>query len=132
MREMHVDNRATNAIKICINRILKNKNCVNTTVAELISSFSHASILKHGSVFQSINSNFYMVSKVKSPFWVEITHMPPIRLVIAHWGVVYQPCWTRASGFGIKKVFDPFGKPYLKKRGRKYRYKKPLYTKYTL
>ena len=117
-----VDNRATNAIKICINRIQKNKKSVNLDISKCISSFSHSTILKYGGVFQNYNYNFFIVNKITSPFWVEITHIPPYLLTagagFTHF--VYIPQWARASGFHKKKVFDPFGKPYLKKRGIKY------------
>ena len=121
-----VDNRATNAIKICINRIQKNKKSVNLDIAKCISSFSHSTILKYGAVFQNYNYNFFIVNKIDSPFWVEITHVPPFLLQtqIGFSHFVYIPQWGRASVFHKKKVFDPFGKPYLKKRGIKYWFQK--------
>ena len=124
---MVVDLRATRAIKVCINKIFKNKNSLNLRVAELISEYSHASVLKRGAVFQYQNSAFYIVNRVKSPFWVSITSIPPVRIVMAPWGsLALVPSWKKASPFHMKKVFDPFGTPYLKKRRKKIYFKKPL------
>ena len=118
---MNVDSRATNAIKICVNRIFKNKKSVNLDIAKTICSFSHASRVKYGSVFQSYSYNFFIVNKIKSPFWVEITHIPPVSITLTDFGrYIMIPQWSRASCFHKKKVFDPFGHPYLKKRGIKY------------
>ena len=124
---MVVDKRATRAIKVCINKLFKNKNSLNLRIAETISEYSHSSILRRGSVFQYDNSAFYMVNKVKSPFWVSITSIPPVRLIMAPWGsLALVPSWRKASAFHVKKVFDPFGMPYLKKRDKKIYLKKPL------
>lgn len=125
---MKVDVRATNAIKIIINRTLKNKDSVNLDIAKCISSFSHSTILKYGSVFENIGSNFFIVNKINSPFWVEITHIPPVRLLLGQWGgYILGPHWRYASTFHRKKVFNPFSNhPYLKKRGKRYWFKYPL------
>ena len=118
---MNVDCRATNSIKICVNKIFGNKNSVNLDIAKTICSFSHSSIVRYGSVFQSYAYNFFIVNLVKSPFWVEITHLPPVSIALTDFGrFVMIPQWAKASSFHKKKVFDPFGRPYLKKRGRKY------------
>ena len=127
---MKVDVRATNTIKICINKILKNKDSVNLDIAKTISLFSHSTVIKYGSVFQTRSSNFFIVNNVKSPFWVEIVWIPPVIFHIGTWGrYIYTPHWAQASRFHNKKVFDPFGHPFLKKRGKKYYFKKPLYNK---
>lgn len=124
---MTVDSRATRAIKVSLNKRLSNKNSVNLMIAELISDFSHASILKKGSIFQYANSNFYIVNKVKSPFFVSITRIPSVHLIMTTWGIVYSPNWSLASSFYWKKVFDPFcSRPYLKQRNRRIYFKKPL------
>ena len=124
---MVIDTRATRAIKVCINKIFQNKNSVNLRIAKLISEYSHASVIKRGSVFQYASSSFYMVNKVKSPFWVSITSIPPVRIIMAPWGsLALVPSWKKASPFHMKKVFDPFKRPYLKKRGKRIYLKKPL------
>ena len=116
-----VDKRATNAIKICINRCLKIKSSVHLDIAHLISLYSHASVLQWGSVFEDQKCNFLIVQNINSPFWVRITHIPPIPYLLTSWGHICTPDWIRASDFHIKKVFDPFGSPYLKRRGHKYK-----------
>ena len=126
---MKVDVRATNTIKICINKVLKNKDSVNLDIAKCVSSFSHATKITEGSVFTNSGRNFYVVNKILSPFWVQIVLFPPITFHVGTWGVVATPHWSRGSRFHKKKVFDPFGFPYLKKRGRVYHFKKPLYSK---
>ena len=124
---MVVDTRATRAIKVCINKIFKNKNSLNLRIAQIISQYSHASILKRGCVFQYQNSAFYIVNTVKSPFWVSITSIPPVRIVMAPWGsLALVPSWKKASPFHMKRVFDAFGTPYLKRRDKKIYFKKPL------
>lgn len=124
---MKVDKRATNSIKICINKLFKNKDSLNLDIAKCISSFSHATVIKYGSVFKTRSANFYIVNKVSSPFWVEIVWLPPVSFHSAGWGhFIMIPQWAKASCFHKKRVFDPFGTPYLKKRGTKYFFKKGL------
>ncbi len=124
---MTLDSRATMAIKVSINKIFRNKNSVNLMIAKMIAEFSHATILKRGSIFQYANSGFYVVNSVKSPFFVSITRVPPMQLLMTTWGIVYSPNWGKASPFYWKKVFDPFcHRPYLKQRDRRIYFKKPL------
>ncbi len=125
---MTIDSRATRAIKVSMNKRFRNKNSVNLMIAKIISQFSHASILERGSIFQYANSGFYVVNHIKSPFFVSITRVPPLELMMTRWGaIVYSPNWSKASRFYWKKVFDPFcPRPYLKQRDRRIYFKKPL------
>ena len=133
--KMSTDKRATLQIRIAINRVLKNKNSINTTIAKLISQFSHRSVLRIASKFESVYpSEYYIISKVHSPFWATTVNMPS-RVVFnqnealrgTNFGTLsFAPDWNKASCFHKKKIFDPFGHPYIKKRHRKFHLTRPL------
>ncbi len=119
------DKRATLQIRIAINKILGNKNSINTRVAEIISNYSHGSFVKHASYFTCRSPvSYYVVNKMHSPFWATTVHLPA-RLAISqlpqHHGsnigeLYFTPDWSAAIGFSRKRIFQPFTKPYIKKR----------------
>ncbi len=123
------DKRATLQIRIAINKILGNKNSVNTAIAKLISHFSHKTVLRIASKFEcSFPSEYYVLSQVHSPFWATVVNMPS-RVVFlqdeplrgTNFGSLrFAPDWARASNFHKKRIFDPYGKPFIKKRHRKF------------
>ena len=106
------DERATLQIRIAINKILKNKNSINTAIANLISHFSHRTVLRIASKFECpYPSEYYIVSKVHSPFWATTVNMPS-RVVFSqsetmrgtNFGSLrFAPDWSRASDFHKKK-----------------------------
>jgi len=126
---MIIDKRATQAIKISLNKRFKNKNSENLQLAKIISQFSHKTILEAGSRFESRDCFFYVVGKCYSPFWVCVTYAPPRASLFFTpefpFQLWYQPDWTRASRFHKKKVFKPFSKrPFIKNRNRKFYFQK--------
>ncbi len=124
---MHVDHRAVLAIKVCMNKIIGNKNSIHLLISRMISEYSHATVLKQGSIFQTDGNLIYIVARVKSPFFVSITRVPMIRLMASLWEVLCVPDWGKASRFYIKKVFDPFSfHPYFKQRHRRVYLKRNL------
>ncbi len=126
------DKRAVLQIKIHLNKFTKNKNSVNKILSNLIAEYSHGTVLEYGSVFESFpGMNYYLINKLMSPFWVEVTHVPPrVDWIDVFRGIWYSPDFIRASGFHRKKVFRPFSKyPYIKKRKKKYMLKTPGYIK---
>lgn len=126
------DRRAVQQIKICMNKLTNNKNSVNKRIAELIASYSHASVLEYGSVFECWpNLHYYIVNKTESPFFVQVTHLPArVDWVDLFAGIWYSPNFARASRFHRKKVFRPFSRyPYIKKRKKRYMLKKSVYIK---
>jgi hypothetical protein len=129
---MIADTRAVLQIKIYLNKISKNKNSINKHVAEIIGEYSHGTVLEYGSVFECWpGMNYFLINKLFSPFWIEVTHVPPrVDWIDMFHGVWYSPDFNRASGFHRKKVFRPFSKyPYIKKRKKRYMLKTPIKIK---
>ena len=126
---MIVDKRATLQVRIAINRILKNKNSINTVLAKLITEFSHSTIVEKAFIFQAcVPPRFYCIQKVHSPFWCTAVPMPSrisfyqsLDLVGTNFGRLhFIPDWIRAGNFGKKRLFDPFHHPYIKCRNKKF------------
>ena len=116
-----IDKRATNAIKICINRLFKSKSAVHLQIAQLVSKFSHASIIQWGSIFEDRRCNFIIVQHMKSPFFARVTYVPPLHVLPMRIGRWYAPDWKRASNFHVKKVYEPFSSnPYVMRRGKQF------------
>ena len=123
------DKRATLQIRISMNKILKNKNSVNTRIAELISSYSHGSLVKTASHFTCDEPvSYYVIKELHSPFWATTVYLPS-RLAITQTAnnfgtnmghLYFTPDWGRATGWQKKRIFDPFQKPYIKKRTKRF------------
>ena len=131
---MSVDKRATQAIKISLNKHLENKNSENLQLAKLISEFSHKTILDVGARFESEDCFFYVVGKCYSPFWVNVTYVPPKSSIFYTaeypFSLWYHPDWQRASRFHKKRIFKPFSnRPFIKNRNRKFFFQKIDSTK---
>lgn len=123
------DQRATQQILICMNRVLKNKNSVNKLLSEVISLFSHGSIIQRASKFESrCPSEYFIVDRLHSPFWATTFNLPSRvvfyqddPLIGTNFGSLrFTPDWRKASKTKRKRIFDPFGHPYIKKRNRKF------------
>ena len=123
------DKRATQQILICMNRMYRNKNSVNKLLAELVSFFSHGSIIKRASKFMSgAPAEYFIVNKLHSPFWATTFNIPSRviffqddTLIGTNFGALrFVPDWLRASNPKRKRIFDPYGHPYIKKRNRKF------------
>ena len=121
---MTVDKRAVLAIKIQLNKITGNRNSGNLCIANLIAEFSHKSLLESGSRFESKNCHFYIVKKTYSPFWAQVTFIPPTTSLFYDtqhpFAIWYRPNWPLASSFHKKKIFSQFHHPYIKKRNTKF------------
>ena len=126
---MIYDKRASLQIRIAINKILGNKNSINTTIAHMICEFSHSTTIKKASMFQSgCPPNYLCVAKVHSPFWVTCLPMPGrigfyqteanVNTNFGH--LHWTPDWLRTGAYKKKRLFDPFGKPYIKCRDHRY------------
>jgi hypothetical protein len=122
---MIYDKRASLQIRIAINRILGNKNSFNTMIAHIISEFSHSTIIQKASMFQSgCPPQYLCVAQVHSPFWVTCLPMPGridfyqteatanTNFGHLHW----TPDWLRTGLYKKKRLFDPFGEPFIKCR----------------
>ena len=126
---MSVDKRAVLAIKTQLNKFFKNKNSENLCIAKLIADYSHKSPLESGSRFESKNCYFYIVKKTYSPFFAQVTFIPPTTSYFYDtqhpFAIWYRPNWTRASSFHKKKIFSPFQDPYIKKRNTRFYFQEP-------
>ena len=132
------DKRATQQVKIYINKLLKNKHSLHKDIAKIITSFSHSSVIHRGSMFEKKRPpEYFIVGNVYSPFWVFAVHLPSIiqwspvpyviNTIFGH--LAYVPDWNRSSGFRRKKIFSPFDRPYIKKRNTKYYFRAPFFLK---
>ena len=125
-----VDKRATLHLRISINKKLGSKNSVNTQVAQLITDYSHASILKVGDIFADKTPHWFMyVTKLLSPFFCEVVKVRSkiVYVSLDHnpniGRIVYQPVWSSVTVPFKKRIFEPFStNPYLKDRHMKYHF----------
>jgi hypothetical protein len=134
------DRRATQQVKIYVNKLFKNKNSGNKEIAKLITSYSHSTVLDIGSMFEKRgNPEYYVVSQVDSPFWVRAVHLPstvqwipdphPLGFHTAIGHLSFIPDWNKAVGFSKKKIFSPFDRPYIKKRNKRFYFRAPFFMK---
>ena len=130
------DKRATLQLRIVLNKWSGNKNSINTTLAELITQFSHSTAVAKGCMFQCTNPlRYYCVNKVHSPFWVTAVPIPSrVAFYQTHamqgtdFGRLhFVPDWLNAGYFQKKRLFDPFAVPFIKCRNKKYYLKKARY-----
>ena len=132
------DKRATQQVKIYVNKLFKNKNSGNKEIAKLITSYSHSTVIMMGSMFEkSRTPEYYVVSKVFSPFWVRAVYLPstvlwtpnphPLVFHTAIGHLSFTPDWNRASGFSKKRIFSPFDRPYIKKRNKRFYFRAPFF-----
>ena len=126
---MIFDKRAALQIRIALNKIVGNKNSINTQVANLICQYSHSTIVKKAFMFQHGTPPKYLcVAKVHSPFWVTILSMPSrvafyqtaMTLGTDFGHLHFVPDWYRTGAYRRKRLFDPFHKPFIKCRNTKY------------
>ena len=134
------DKRATQQVKIYVNKLFKNKNSQNKEIAKLITSYSHSTVLDIGSMFEKRgNPEYYVVSQVDSPFWVRAVHLPstvqwipdphPLGFHTAIGHLSFIPDWNKAVRFSKKQIFSPFDRPYIKKRNKRFYFRAPFFMK---
>ena len=133
---MVFDKRAALQIRIAFNKIVNNKNSINTLLANIICEFSHSSILEKAYLFQYGSPPKYLcVARVHSPFWVtclsissRVAFYQTVGTVGTNYGHLHWvPDWLHCSGYKKKRIFDPFSKPYIKCRNHRYVLKNHLY-----
>ena len=126
---MIVDKRVTLQIRISINKLLANKNNINTEIAKIISEFSHSTVIKKACMFEyGSPPKFLCVAKVHSPFWVTVLSMNSRVAFYQTAGTIgtnfghlhWIPDWNTCGRYLKKRLFDPFGKPFLKCRKQQY------------
>ena len=130
------DKRATLQVRIAMNKILGNKNSINTEISKLITVFSHSTIIEKAFMFQScFPPKYFCVAKVHSPFWVTCLQMPSRVAVYQSFNTYgtdfgrlhWVPDWRQCGLYEKKRLFDPFSMPYIKCRNRKFFLKKHKY-----
>jgi len=137
---MIVDKRATLQVRIFMNKLFGNKNSVNKSLAKLITSYSHSTVVQYGTVFQRTKGTpeYYVIQKCHSPFWVTTAWMPSSIEYAVHpyWeryrsfgNLCFVPDWHRATQFEKKKIFDPYGLPYIKKRNARFYFQVPFFLR---
>ena len=126
---MIYDKRASLQIRIAMNKIVGNKNSINTQIANMICEFSHSTLVKKARMFQFGSPPRYLcVAKVHSPFWVTCLSMPSrvafyqtAQTVNTNFGHLHWvPDWLRCGIYRKKRLFDPFGTPFIKCRSQQY------------
>ena len=133
---MIVDKRATLQVRIFMNKLFGNKNSVNKSLAALITSFSHSTVVQYGTVFQRTKGTpeYYVIQKCHSPFWVTTVWMPSKVQIAVHpffplRNICFVPDWHRSGHFQKKKIFDPYGLPYIKKRNARFYFQVPFFLR---
>ena len=111
---MITDERATLQLRIWINKFLKNKDNFNTTLARLITEYSHSTTLTPNMYFLC-GRRCYVVEKLLSPFWCVAREMP-MQLYFHSHRPFYLPDWRKAGDPEKKRIFSAFDNPYLKRR----------------
>ena len=133
---MVFDKRAALQIRIAMNRIVGNKNSINTEIANLICVYSHSSIVQKAFMFQCGSPPTYLcVSQVHSPFWITCLSMASrvafyqtTQTIGTNFGHLHWvPDWQHCGQYLKKRLFDPFGEPFVKCRNRRYYLKNHKY-----
>ena len=121
------DKRSALQVRIAFNKIVGNKNSINTEISNLICQYSHSTVIERACMFQCGSPPTFMcVARVHSPFWVTCITMPsrvaffqtPAGTNFGH--LHWLPDWKHSGRHLRKRLFDPFGIPFLKCRNQRY------------
>ena len=114
------DKRYRRAVKQSCNKLFDNKSAQNVFLADVISQFSHKSMITPGSFLVSRDISFFIVNKVLSQHWI-LGQFTPCVLDYRNGYFYYLPDLKRLRREQKKKVFEPFSAmPYVKQRSQKY------------
>ena len=128
-----IDKRVRLQVRIVLNQWSGNKNSINTQFAQMITEFSHSTVVEKSQMFQCNSPlRYYCVSKVHSPFWVTAVQIPSRVAFYQSHAMVgtdfgrlhFVPDWLNAGYFQKKRLFDPWAVPFIKCRNQKYYLKK--------
>ena len=126
---MIFDKRAALQIRIALNKIMSNKNSINTQIANLVCEYSHGTIVEKAYMFQCGSPpRYFCIARIHSPFWVTCLSMPSRVAFYQTEGNVgtdfghlhWVPDWLHCGRYQKKRLFDPFSKPYIKCRNHQY------------
>lgn len=110
------DNRYSRSIKVAMNKLFQNKPVVHKHIAQLISEFSHKTLLTNGSYLLNRRLQFFVVRKILSSHFCSGFYCPS-RIDLLSSGYYYVPnIWYKSRPL-VKNFFKPFSKsPFIKQR----------------
>ncbi len=120
MRPKFKDNRYSRAIKVALNRFFQSKPVVHKHIAELISQFSHKTLMQKNTCLMNKRLQFFIVSEVLSSHFCK-GYYCPYMVNRDRGGYIYVPnLWCCSTPF-VKKIHDPFSvMPFVKDRSHKF------------
>jgi hypothetical protein len=114
------DNRYSRAIKQSLNKAFDNKNTINKHIADLISRFSHSTLITPGAYMLTSGLQYFVVQSLLSDHWVTGFYCPS-QLQYFDGLFFHIPNIFRRSVTKRKKLFDPFSnEPFVKLRNLKF------------
>ena len=131
-----IDKRVRLQVRIVLNKWSGNKQSINKQLAQIITQFSHSTVVEKSHMFQCNSPlRYFCVSKVHSPFWVTAVPIPSRVAFFQTHAMVgtdfgrlhFVPDWLHAGFFQKKRLFDPWTVPFIKCRNQKYYLKKAGY-----
>ena len=119
IKEIH-DNRYLRAVKQALNKRFENKSVVNRHLAEIITDYSHKTVLKKGNFLLCRNLQFFVIKKILSNHWIQ-GFFCPSELQLNDGLFYYIPKFWHRSHDRKKKVFSPFSsRPFVKVRQKSF------------
>ena len=114
------DNRYKRAVKQALNKRFMNKSVVNLHLAQIITDFSHQTVLKKGNFLLCGNLQFFVINKILSNHWIR-GFFCSSELQFNNGLFHYIPKFWHRSHERKKKVFSPFSaRPFVKVRHRSF------------
>ena len=110
--------RYSRAIRQALNKRFDNRSSLNRTLADLISSYSHKTVIRRGNYLYGPRREFFVIRDVLSQHWVTGFFCPPrIEFMPANI-VLYHPDLSRRTRIRKKRLYDPFMKPSIRCRNK--------------
>ena len=120
MFRIYKDNRYRRAIKQALNKHFNNKSSENKNISQIISQFSHKTLLKPGTYLLTKALQYFVITSLLSNHWVT-GYFCPCRLHLENDFFYYIPNIWRRTSLCRKKIFEPFSdNPYIKTRNTKF------------
>ncbi len=121
------DKRYERVIKQVLNKRFNNKLALNKSLAKMIASFSHSTVLEKGDYMICRSLEFFVVNKILSNHWVQ-GFFCPSELQFHGSLFYYLPKFWNRSTYMKKKIFAPFShKPFVKVRKKTFYLQRKLH-----
>ena len=113
--------RYSRAIRQSMNKMFDNRSSLNRILADLITEYSHALVLRRGNYLFGPRREYFIIKDVLSQHWVTGFFCPPRIEFMTTNAVLYHPDLSRRSRITRKRLFDPFGRVSIRCRTKTFK-----------